>query len=130
MFDHICSRGVVNGEQEKGAQGASADAAPWLGPLVAVIAAACGASPFVHGFYAFSVWGVIALGMLALVWGLALGGYMVLSRLALVALAGLAVLALVSLLSVGWAEAADRARVEAARWILYATTFGVFLAVL
>ena len=38
--------------------------------LIAFIAISCGLSPFLYGFYDVSVWGPIALGMLAALLGL------------------------------------------------------------
>src|SRR5206468_1044298 len=55
--------------------GAVSAASRWAVPtLVGVIGLACGLSLLLHGFYAFTTWGVIALVILAVAWGLFLAG--------------------------------------------------------
>ncbi|HVE68539.1 MAG TPA: O-antigen ligase family protein [Solirubrobacteraceae bacterium] len=95
--------------------------------LAAVLGFACGASPLVEGFYSFSVWGPIALGILALMFGLFVAGEPWPGRLGLAALAGLVALAVLAFLSTTWAESADRALVDADRWVLYAAFLGTAL---
>jgi hypothetical protein len=94
--------------------------------LVGVIGLACGLSPLFDGFYSLSTFGVLALVLLAVAWGLLLAGQSPPGRLAMVALAALVALAAIALLSITWAESADNALTGAGRWILYASTFGIF----
>jgi UDP-GlcNAc:undecaprenyl-phosphate/decaprenyl-phosphate GlcNAc-1-phosphate transferase len=98
--------------------------------LIAFIAVSCGLSPFLFGFYNVSVWGPIALGMLAALLGLLIARPAVPRRTALVAAVALAGLWLWALLSVGWAESADSAMTEANRWLLYAALFAVLVLLL
>jgi hypothetical protein len=109
-------------------QRAQAGGASWvLLALIGVIGLACGLSPLVGGFYSLTTWGPIALGTLAVTWGLLLAGHRAPGRLALVALIALVVLAVLSVLSVTWAESADNSLVGASRWILYASTFAILI---
>ena len=98
--------------------------------LIAFIAISCGLSPLLYGFYEVSVWGPIALGMLAALLGLAIARPAVPRRPALVAAAALAGLWLWALLSSGWAESADQAMADANRWLLYTALFGVLVLLL
>jgi UDP-GlcNAc:undecaprenyl-phosphate/decaprenyl-phosphate GlcNAc-1-phosphate transferase len=98
--------------------------------LIAFISIACGLSPFLYGFYDVSVWGPIALFIVAGLIGLLIARPAVPRRTALVALSGLVVLWLWSLLSTRWAESADQALTEANRWLLYAALFGVLVLLL
>jgi UDP-GlcNAc:undecaprenyl-phosphate/decaprenyl-phosphate GlcNAc-1-phosphate transferase len=98
--------------------------------LIAFISISCGLSPFLYGFYDVSVWGPIALFIVAGLIGLLIARPAVPRRTALVALSGLVVLWLWSLLSTRWAESADQALTEANRWLLYAALFGVLVLLL
>ena len=98
--------------------------------LIAFIAISCGLSPFLYGFYDVSVWGPIALGMLAALLGLLIARPAAPRRTALVAAGALAGLWLWALISTGWAESADQAMTEANRWLLYAALFGVLVLLL
>jgi hypothetical protein len=98
--------------------------------LIAFIAISCGLSPFLYGFYDVSVWGPIALGMLAALLGLVIARPAVPRRTALVAASALAALWLWALVSSSWAESADQAMTEANRWLLYAALFGVLVLLL
>jgi UDP-N-acetylmuramyl pentapeptide phosphotransferase/UDP-N-acetylglucosamine-1-phosphate transferase len=98
--------------------------------VVSFIAISCGLSPFLYGFYDISVWGPIALGMLAALLGLVIARPAVPRRAALVAGAALAGLWLWALISTSWSESADQAMTEANRWLLYAALFGVLVILL
>ena len=98
--------------------------------LIAFIAVSCGLSPFLYGFYDVSVWGPIALGLLAALLGLAIARPAVPRRPALIAAGALAGLWLWALFSIGWAESADQALTEANRWLLYAALFAVLVLLL
>jgi O-antigen ligase len=93
---------------------------------LAVLGLACGLSPAFFGYFDLSVWGPIGLIMIAVAIGLLLARPALPTGLAAVAVAGLLLFAVWSLLSMGWAESADRALTEGDRWLLY----GVFLLVL
>jgi UDP-GlcNAc:undecaprenyl-phosphate GlcNAc-1-phosphate transferase len=95
--------------------------------LVLVVAASCGLSPFFYGFYDLGTWGPIALGLLAVLLGLVVARPAVPRPAALVALASLAGLAVWSLVSQSWAGSPGNALIEANRWMLYATLFGILL---
>ena len=81
----------------------------WKSRPLRFISVACGLSPFLYGFYDVSVWGPIALGMLAVLLGLLIARPAAPRRTALVACAGLAGFWLWSLFSSRWAESADQA---------------------
>ena len=98
--------------------------------LIAFIAISCGLSPFLYGFYDVSVWGPIALGMLAALLGLLIARPAAPRRAALVAGGALAGMWLWAFISTGWAESADQALTEANRWLLYAALFGVLVLLL
>ncbi len=98
--------------------------------LIAFIAVSCGLSPFLYGFYDVSVWGPIALGLLAALLGLVIARPAVPRRPALIAAGALAGLWLWALFSIGWAESADQALTEANRWLLYAALFAVLVLLL
>ena len=94
------------------------------------ITVACGLSPALFGFYRVSVWGPIALFMLAILLAMAVARPALPTRRAWVALGGLAGLWLWSLLSTSWAESADQALTGANRWLLYLALFGVLVMLL
>jgi hypothetical protein len=112
------------------ADGAAGLPAPLRWGLLALLGLGCGLSPAFFGYFDMSVWGPLALCALALALGL------ILARLALPrGLAGLALVALFlfavwSLLSIGWAESADRALTEGDRWLLYSSFLLVVLLLL
>jgi len=95
--------------------------------LILAIAVGCGISPLFFGFYELSIWGPIALAMLAILLALAAARPAIPRRPALVALASLTLLWAWSLVSTGWAESADRGMADAGRWLAYAVLFGVFV---
>ena len=86
----------------------------------------CGASPAFFGYFDMSLWGPVALALIAVAIGLLLAKPVIPTGIAAVAVLGLLLFAAWCLLSVGWAEYAERAITEGDRWILY----GVFLLVL
>jgi hypothetical protein len=94
--------------------------------LIVLAGAGCGLSPALFGYFDLSVWGPIGLGLIALAVGLLVARPALPTGLAAVAVGALALFAVWLLLSMGWAESADRALTEGDRWILYA----VFLLVL
>jgi UDP-N-acetylmuramyl pentapeptide phosphotransferase/UDP-N-acetylglucosamine-1-phosphate transferase len=98
--------------------------------LVLIVAASCGLSPFFFGFYDLGTWGPIALGLLAVLLGLAIARPAVPRPAALCALAALAGLAVWALLSRAWAGSPGNALTEANRWMLYATLLGILLLLL
>ncbi len=98
--------------------------------VIGFIAISCGLSPFLYGFYDVSVWGPIALGILAALLGLLIARPAAPRRTALLASAALVAMWLWALLSTGWAESADQAMIEANRWLLYAALFGVLVLLL
>lgn len=95
-----------------------------------LVALAVGLSPFFYGFYDLSMWGPIALLLLAVLFGLVLARPAALHPTALAALVGLVGLWAWSLLSTSWAESADQAITEANRWMLYAALFAILLLLL
>jgi UDP-GlcNAc:undecaprenyl-phosphate GlcNAc-1-phosphate transferase len=100
------------------------------GLVIGFIAVSCGLSPFLYGFYDVSVWGPIALGMLAALLGLLIARPAAPRKTALLATGALVAMWMWALLSTGWAESADQAMVEANRWLLYAALFGVLVLLL
>src|SRR4051812_882067 len=98
--------------------------------LIVFIAAACGLSPFFYGFYDLSVWGPIALVLLAALLGLVIARPSLPRPGALVAAGALGLLWLWTLVSTSWAESADQALTGANRWLLYAALFGVLVLLL
>ncbi len=89
----------------------------------------CGLSPAFLGYFDLSVWGPLALLLIALAIGLVLARPALPKGLAGIALAALLLFATWSLLSIGWAESADRALTEGDRWVLYGV-FGLVLLLL
>jgi UDP-N-acetylmuramyl pentapeptide phosphotransferase/UDP-N-acetylglucosamine-1-phosphate transferase len=100
------------------------------GAVVLFITLALGLSPVLYGFYDVSVWGPIALFLLAALLGMVLARPAIPRPAALVALAGLVGVWLWSFLSTAWAESADQALTEANRWMLYAALFAILLLLL
>jgi O-Antigen ligase/Tetratricopeptide repeat len=94
--------------------------------LIAAVGAGCGLSPAFYGYFDISVWGPIALGLIVFAVGLLVARPALPTGLAAIALGGVVLFAVWSLLSMGWAESADRALTEGDRWILHA----VFLLVM
>lgn len=94
--------------------------------LLALAGLGCGLSPAFYGYFDLSVWGPLALALVAVAIGLLFARQSVPAGVRAVAVAGLLAFACWSLLSMGWAESGDRALVEGDRWILY----GLYLLVL
>jgi hypothetical protein len=94
--------------------------------MIVVAGLGCGVSPAFFGYFDMSVWGPISLGLIAVAIGLIVARPALPTGIAAVAVLGLVLFAAWSLLSMGWAESADRALTEGDRWILYA----VFLLVM
>jgi O-antigen ligase/polysaccharide polymerase Wzy-like membrane protein len=93
--------------------------------MLALLGLGCGASPAFFGYFDLSLWGPLALLLIAVAIGLLLARPALPRGIAALAVAGLLLFAVWSLLSMGWAESADRALTEGDRWLLY----GVFLLV-
>jgi hypothetical protein len=106
-------------------RGVSDAPAPVRWGILALLGLGCGLSPAFFGYFDLSVWGPLALALIALAIGLILARPALPRDLAALALAALLLFAIWSLLSIGWAESADRALTEGDRWLLY----GVFLLV-
>lgn len=108
--------------------------APKISPVEAAviifITTVCGLSPALFGFYKLSVWGPIALFVLASLLGLVIARPAKPRATALVAIGGLVLLWLWSLASTGWAESVDQALLDANRWLLYAALFAVLVLLL
>jgi len=100
------------------------------GEVIVFVTLACGLSPALYGFYSLSVWGPIALFLLAALLGLVIARPANPRPAALVAVGGLAALWLWSLASTGWSESADQALVESNRWMLYAALFAILVLLL
>jgi len=94
--------------------------------MLGILGLGCGLSPAFFGYFDMSVWGPLALLLVALALGLIVARLAVPKGLAALALAALLLFATWALLSIGWAESADRALSEGDRWLLY----GAFLLVL
>jgi O-antigen ligase len=109
-----------------GAERAPGLPAPLRWGMLGFLGLGCGLSPAFLGYFDLSVWGPLALALIALAIGLVLARPALPQGLAAIALAALLLFAVWSLLSIGWAESADRALTEGDRWLLY----GVFLLVL
>lgn len=125
--------------EEPGRERAGGVRMPWRGgrpptlvegAVIVFIPVICGLSPALFGFYRLSVWGPIALFVLAALLGLVIARPAAPRAAALIAIGGLVFLWLWSLLSVGWAESADQALIEANRWLLYAAVFAVLVLLL
>jgi O-Antigen ligase len=100
-----------------------ADPVRWA--MLAVLGLGCGISPAFFGFFDLSVWGPLSLVLIAVAIGLVVSRPALPTGLAAVAVAALLLYAVWALLSMTWAESADRALTEGDRWLLY----GVFLLV-
>jgi O-antigen ligase len=100
-----------------------ADPVRWA--MLAVLGLGCGISPAFFGFFDLSVWGPLSLILIAVAIGLVVARPALPTGLAAVAVAALLLYAVWALLSMTWAESADRALTEGDRWLLY----GVFLLV-
>lgn len=98
--------------------------------LLAVLGLGFGASVFAEGFYAITVWGPIAAGLLALLLALAVGAPVRPRGPAALALAALVALWLWSWISASWAASGEQSHVATARWAMYAALFGVLLLLL
>ena len=107
------------------------DSPSWVeGGVIVFITVACGLSPALYGFYSLSVWGPIALFLLAALLGLVIARPASPRPAALLAVGGLAALWLWSLASTGWSESADQALIDANRWLLYAALFAILVLLL
>jgi O-antigen ligase len=82
------------------------------------------------GLYRLSFWGPVALGLLALLLAVIVARPASPRRCATGAVLGLGALWAWSLLSVSWAESADRATLEASRWLLYLVFFSLLVLVI
>ena len=94
---------------------------------MALVGIVMGLSQLVSGAYNEATWGPVALVVLALLLASAIGAPRRLPLLALLALLALLGLALWSLISTGWSESTDAARIAADRWLLYAAAFAVLV---
>jgi len=97
--------------------------------LAVLLAASCGITPALGGVYRLSFWGPIALCLLALLLAVIVARPPTPRRSATWAVVGLAALWAWSLLSISWAESADRATLEASRWLLYLAFFSILVLV-
>ena len=88
--------------------------------LLAILGAGSGVSVVLGGFYNLTVWGPIAVGVLALALALVLTGAGPPRLVPAVALGSLTFLWLFSWLSSIWAESSDQALNYAGRWAFYA----------
>lgn len=100
------------------------------GALLVLVALSLGLSPFLYGFYDLSVWGPIALGLLAVLFALVIARPALPRPAALASVVGLVALWGWSLLSMSWAESADQALTAANRWMLYAALLAILLLLL
>ncbi|MDQ3648289.1 MAG: O-antigen ligase family protein [Actinomycetota bacterium] len=94
------------------------------------ITLACGLSPALYGFYDLSIWGPIALFLLAGLLGLVIARPAALRPAALAAVGGLVFVWAWSLLSTRWSESADQALIASNRWMLYAALLAALLLLL
>jgi hypothetical protein len=95
--------------------------------LLALIGAASGISVVMGGYYDLTVWGPIAVAMLALALGLAVTRSGMPRGLPAAAVGALAFIWGWSWLSEAWAEAHDQALITAGRWALYAAGLAALL---
>ena len=98
--------------------------------LAGALGAACGLSPLLSAWYERSVWGPVALVLLALLVGLVIAGAPRPRASALAAIGGLAALAAWALLSSGWAESGPAAIEAGARWVLYAALLACLVLII
>jgi O-antigen ligase len=98
--------------------------------VAGVVGLSAGLSPFVHGAYALSTWGPAALAVAALAVGVSANRTDRFSRPAIAALGSIGFLWVWALASSVWAESADNAMLDAARWLLYATGLLVLVILL
>jgi len=103
---------------------------PVEGAAIVFITLACGLSPALYGFYDLSIWGPIALFLLAGLLGLVIARPASLRPAALVAVGGLVSVWAWSLLSTSWSESADQALTESNRWMLYAALLAILVLLL
>lgn len=94
--------------------------APARRALLALAGVGCGLSPAFYGYFDLSTWGPIGVVLLALLVGVVLAAPRLPGWPAIVAVTALFLFAAWCLLSMGWAESADRALVEGDRWLVYA----------
>ncbi len=97
-------------------------ASPLPSVIVAAVGAALGLSQAIQGAYDEATWSTVAVGVSALLVALAIAMPRRPPRAAVATLLGLA---LWSLISSGWADSADDARVAADRWFLYAVALAL-----
>jgi len=100
------------------------------GAVIVFITFALGLSPVLYGFYSLSVWGPIALFLLAALLALVIARPAAPRPVALAAVGALVFLWLWSLASTGWSESADQALLDANRWMLYASLFAILVLLL
>ena len=93
--------------------------------VLALLGFGAGISPVFYGYFDLAAWGPIAVGLIAIAIGLLLARPALPTGLPAVALLAVFLFAAWALLSIGWAESADRALGEGDRWLLH----GVFLLV-
>lgn len=124
----MTTRSPTSGQQRTAS---SAELLHWRGGLAPALllgaSFGAGIGAQFSGYYDLSVWGWIAVVILALLAGTAAAAPVRIGGPVIPALAGLTGLALWSLLSVTWSEDADAALVEAGRWIAYAALFSLLL---
>lgn len=89
--------------------------------FLAVVGFGCGISPAFFGYFDLSVWGPIAVALVAVTLAIMVARPAVPTGLAATAVAAMLGFAIWCLISTGWAESVDRALVEGDRWILSAT---------
>jgi O-antigen ligase len=87
----------------------------------------CGISPAFYGYFDLSDWGSIGLGLTVVAIALLFARQVVPSGIRAIAVLGLAAFGVWCLISIGWAESADRAMTEGDRWIVYALYLLVLL---
>lgn len=97
------------------------------GVLLAGLGLGCGLSVFLFGYYDLAVFGVLALVVLPALLALVISRPFRPSPAALIAGSGLMGLWLWALASTLWAQSAERALIEADRWLLYAAVFAVLV---
>ena len=96
--------------------------------LLAVVGAGAGASALVEGYYDTTTWGLVAVGVFAVLLGLVVGTPARPKGPAAVALGAIVVLWLWAWLSTSWAESNDQALAFAGHLELYAGLFAALCA--